>query len=327
MTLAEAWKQIKAMKGADSFAPQQVYSILSDLGIFKEDHKIRLPVRFALSYGVWNAYLSGNITDSYSQRLKLSLQNDGFSDIVISEVISSITSYNSGNGSCNSQSIKNDHNEPNSYAPSLGNYDIRFMGINLGESVDSFRHILVSKRFRNIAIKKYSGLVMMYKEQNGDMTDYENILWEEYEGRFAEQDCMSLVLFASPITQKVYRIDVKFRYSNDKEGSYGRRYIYDIYLFFKDLLNEKYGTPYQELSVDLSKTARNNEGRGVTYNDGKTELSLVIENALPNTNYYQTVLRYTRFDLTPLVVSEKSQQILLNEEREKTNRKNLLSEI
>lgn len=205
-------------------------------------------------------------------------------------------------------------------------YEILFMGLHLGEHIDTFKKVLYSKRFRSLSSYRYSGLVNMYKDKGGDMSDYELVQWEEYEGKFADQDCMSLVLFATPITHRVFRVDVKMRYSEDKDGEYGRDYIYKRYAFFHDLLTSKYGLPLHEATVDLSASAESNEGCGIIYNDGKTTLTLMIENALPYSHYYHAVLSYSLNDV-PTLALEKAQKTAIIDNENKAHRQQLLSDV
>lgn len=222
-------------------------------------------------------------------------------------------------------SKENVSSSPTKIPPKVA-YEILFMGLQLGEHIDIFKRVLYSKRFRSLSFIRYRGLVNMYKDQGGDMTDYELVDWEEYEGQFADQDCMSLVLFATPITHRVFRVDVKMRYSQDKDGEYGRDYIYKRYTFFHDLLTSKYGLPLHEATVDLSASAESNEGCGIIYNDGKTTLTLMIENALPSTHYYHAVLHYSLNDV-PTLALEKTQKAAIIDNENKAHRQQLLSDI
>ncbi len=97
-------------------------------------------------------------------------------------------------------------------------------------------------------------------------------------------------------------------------------------MYLNDLLTSKYGTPINELPVDLSLGACSNEGKGLTYNDGETTLTLTIEQALPSTNYFQVVLRYSRNNVQTLTL-EKRQQQSINIANEQAHRQQLMSDV
>ena len=88
MILSDAWLNILDLEGPEKLNHNQVYSILADLGVFKETPKIRLVVKIALENGLW-----GLITSQPSEiqvlDLKLKLQNEGFANDVIDIIIGS----------------------------------------------------------------------------------------------------------------------------------------------------------------------------------------------------------------------------------------------
>lgn len=88
MNLSDALLNILDIEGSDKFNHNQIYSILADMGVFKETPKIRLIVKIALENGLW-----GLITTQPSEiqvlDFKLRLQNEGFANDVIDTIIGS----------------------------------------------------------------------------------------------------------------------------------------------------------------------------------------------------------------------------------------------
>jgi hypothetical protein len=89
MTLEDALLEILVMNNAETFTSSQVYSILSDLGVFKSNPKLKIVLKIALEYGLWNMIVAK--ADSYKvDILKTKLENDGFADSVITEIIATL---------------------------------------------------------------------------------------------------------------------------------------------------------------------------------------------------------------------------------------------
>lgn len=86
MTLEDALLEILVMNNAETFTSSQVYSILSDLGVFKSNPKLKIVLKIALEYGLWNMIVAK--ADSYKvDILKTKLENDGFTDSIIAEIL------------------------------------------------------------------------------------------------------------------------------------------------------------------------------------------------------------------------------------------------
>ncbi|MDE5849616.1 MAG: hypothetical protein K2H38_05700, partial [Muribaculaceae bacterium] len=80
MKLDEAWLKIKGMENSNRFKPNQIYSLLADLGVFKTNPRLRLVLKSALLYDLWVIILSEDISISEIDLLKTKLLYDGFSD-------------------------------------------------------------------------------------------------------------------------------------------------------------------------------------------------------------------------------------------------------
>lgn len=161
MTLAEAWKEIKIMKGAQNFAPRLVYSILDDLGVFKgSSERMRLVVRDALKHGLWGVILNSS---KDFDKIKSALNYDGFADNVISQLEDSISFYVGipnrempfKSHDCYNEEKVEQFDKPlvketlSSASCHLNNKTVPFcfVGIPIGESITTFRSNLPAKGF------------------------------------------------------------------------------------------------------------------------------------------------------------------------------------
>lgn len=88
MILSDAWLNILELEGSEKYNHNQIYSILADLGVFKETPRIRLVVKIALEYGLWNL-ITSQPSEVQVLDLKLRLQNEGFANDVINTIIGS----------------------------------------------------------------------------------------------------------------------------------------------------------------------------------------------------------------------------------------------
>ncbi len=331
MTLSKAFTFLINNYGIECFLGSNLVSILNDLTDYEGNRAAKSLLREFVVNHTLSEFITRCDNDSLERVRQKALIEYGFNKRITEYVISSIAEATGISIVVpENEPIENiapkDEPTPSCHPPHNVSYIIQFMGLHLGEHINDFNNALRYKGFRSKYKGRFAGLVSMYKEHGGDMSDYELVHWEEYEGQFADQDCMSLVLFATPITNKVYRVDVKMRYSEDKAGKYGLDYLYKRYSFFYDLLTSKYGTPTHESSVDISSSANSNEGKGLTYNDGKTTLSLTIEQALPSTNYFQVVLHYLSNNV-PTLTLEKNQQKAINNANEQAHRQQLMSDV
>lgn len=331
MTLSKAFTFLINNYGIECFLGSNLVSILNDLTDYEGNRAAKSLLREFVVNHTLSEFITRCDSDSLERVRQKALIEYGFNERITEYVISSIAEATgisivfSEDEPIENKAPKNEPS-PSCHSSQNVSYIIQFMGLHLGAHVSEFNNVLKSKGFRCIYKGRFAGLVSMYKEHGGDMSDYDLVDWEEYEGQFADQDCMSLVLFATPITHKVYRVDVKMRYSEDKAGKYGLDYLYKRYSFFYDLLTSKYGTPTHKNPVDISLAANSNEGKGLTYNDGKTTLTLTIEQALPSTNYFQVVLRYSSNNV-PTLTLEKRQQQSINIANEQAHRQQLMSDV
>lgn len=88
MKLSEAWGYIEKERKTTSITSANVYSILTDLGVFRETPKIKFAMKSALSYGLYDL-VYGSATDLDISELKFKIANEGFSDETIMEIINS----------------------------------------------------------------------------------------------------------------------------------------------------------------------------------------------------------------------------------------------
>ena len=331
MKLSEAFTFLINNYGIECLIGSNLVSILNDLTDYEGNRAAKSLLREFVVNHTLSEFITCPEKDSLERVRQKTLIEYGFNEKITEYIISSLAEATGISVIDDSDAVienkLQERESSSSSQPSTNkSYKIQFMGLCLGLHMNDFKNMLRSKRFISINKAPYNGLVGMYQEQGGDMADYELVDWEEFKGQFVDQDCMSLVLFATPITHRVYRVDVKMRYSEDKAGKYGLDYLYNRYSFFYDLLTSKYGTPINERPVDLSLGARSNEGNGLTYNDGETSLTLKIEQALPSTNYFQVVLRYSS-NKVPTLTLEKNQQQAINIANEQAHRQQLMSDL
>lgn len=89
MTLQEAWYSIIGMDNSERMSSSQIFSILCDYGVFTTFPKLRIAVKTALNYGLWDLVSSKNTNVQISQ-LRAKLENDGFANGVIDDIVESI---------------------------------------------------------------------------------------------------------------------------------------------------------------------------------------------------------------------------------------------
>ena len=134
MKLEDAWLTLLDMDTTVVRTPSQIYSILSDLGVFKDYPKIRLAVNSALQNGLWELVSSNSVSQTDIDKLKSSLEYDGFSDVIIDEIINSFyTSPKSGSNNSQQPAPSQTQNNANSKPSSL-----TFLGIHLGCKLEEF---------------------------------------------------------------------------------------------------------------------------------------------------------------------------------------------
>lgn len=89
MTLQEAWYKIIGIDNSERMSSSQIFSILCDYGVFTTFPKLRIAVKTSLNYGLWDLVYSKNTNVQISQ-LRSKLENDGFANGVIDDIIESI---------------------------------------------------------------------------------------------------------------------------------------------------------------------------------------------------------------------------------------------
>lgn len=230
MTLAEAWEEIRIMRGAQTFAPRLVYSILDDLGVFKEFPRMRLVVRDALKHGLWCVII--NSTKNFD-KIKSALNYDGFADNVISQLEDSVSTYvglSSGEKPFKSQGSHTEEDEERFGEPlakerSCSNTESNpfcFAGIQIGESIKTFRSSLPGKGFT------------LEHPQNT-----EGEFCYAFYGNLAGFSTSAAVYY-SDVTKIVYKIDIEIIESTG---------MWDKYDKAKECINmytSKYGVPQKQ---------------------------------------------------------------------------------
>lgn len=133
MKLEDAWLTLLDMDTTVVRTPSQIYSMLSDLGVFKDYPKIRLAVNSALQNGLWELVSSNSISQTDIDKLKSNLKYDGFSNVIIDEIINSF--YTSPQSGINSHQSVHLQTPNNAY---LKPSSLSFLGIPLGCKLDDF---------------------------------------------------------------------------------------------------------------------------------------------------------------------------------------------
>lgn len=147
MKLEDAWLTLLDMDTTIVRTPSQIYSILSDLGVFKDYPKIRLAVNSALQNGLWELVSSNSVSQTDIDKLKSGLEYDGFSDVIINEIINSFyTSPKSGSNNSQQPAPSQTQNNANSKPSSL-----TFLGIPLGCKLEEF----MAKLPKGFRIRQY----------------------------------------------------------------------------------------------------------------------------------------------------------------------------
>lgn len=229
MNIAEAWEEIRIMRGARNFTPKLVYSILDDLGVFKEVPRMRLVVRDALKHGLWCVII--NSTRNFD-KIKLALNYDGFSDNVISQLEDSVSKYvgvgiSSGEKKLKAQDCHTEENEERFGEPWVNDCSCSnnksnpfcFAGIQIGESITTFRSNLPKK-----------GFTIEHPQ------DTEGEFCYAFYGNLAGFSTSAAVYY-SEVTKIVYKIDIEIIESTG---------MWDKYDKAKECINmytSKYGMP------------------------------------------------------------------------------------
>lgn len=109
MTLQEAWYKLLDLDNFNKLSPSQVFSILSDFGVFTVYPKLKIAIKTALNYGLWNIVIK---TDNAHQIsiLRSKLENDGFADNVIDDIIASFIRVNNKPTIIGSENLTNIQN-------------------------------------------------------------------------------------------------------------------------------------------------------------------------------------------------------------------------
>lgn len=85
LKLKQGWHKLFELEGYQKMTSDQIVSILSDFGVFREMPHLKLCVKMALEYGALELINTCKLSDLRLHRLKLKLQNDGFSENVLKD--------------------------------------------------------------------------------------------------------------------------------------------------------------------------------------------------------------------------------------------------
>lgn len=230
MTLTKAWIEIKQMNGSKSFDAKKIYSILDDFGVFKEMPRMRLVVKSALKYGIWNVIVMDNNSSNIRDIVNCKLRYDGFSEEIINLLNETFIKNQAVQHDNPSESIaksdkdyKQSEDRPTEiqiHQPSA----LSFMGIPLGEKISIFNDKLTKNGFTN---------------KKSHVIDCEHTF--EFIGKFAGMNDCKVTLFYSISSMIVYKVEVS------KTKTF-RGYAVD-YNHILDLYVSKYG-PSKTLLVD-----------------------------------------------------------------------------
>lgn len=225
MKLEDAWLKIMEMENSERFTPNQIHSILSDLGIFKANPRIRLVIKSALAHNLWNLVCKSIISSSEIHLLKNKLDYDGFSLETINELISSFY-IDKKEGQCQASNIrykdKKDNKSTELNKATQGN-KLMFMGVALGSSLSEFKKVIGStyqlyNRYIGVARENYIG----------------------YTGSFACIKNCEIKIFFDKNTEKVYKICITSKNIFNRNIEYKKSL--EIYTL-------KYGTPDEKSTI------------------------------------------------------------------------------
>lgn len=243
MKLEDAWLTLLDMDTTVVRTPSQIYSILSDLGVFKDYPKIRSAVNSALQNGLWELVSSNSISQTDIDKLKSGLEYDGFSDVIINEIINSFyTSPQSGGNNSQQPAPSQTQNNANSKPSSL-----TFLGIPLGCKLEEF----IAKLPKDYRIDNYDSKFHIKdedvkywlfdfqdsKERGVEMLKYVSKV--AYYGDFAGLENCIIDIYYCPFSEIVYKITI-----------WNNRVSDTIFNTISQAYTSKYGTPTNEYDSD-----------------------------------------------------------------------------
>lgn len=200
MKLEEAWLKIIEMENCNRFKPNQILSILADLGVFRTNPRIRLVVKDALSYNLWDLILKSRVEPSDIMYITSKLKYDGFSQQVINKLIDSFYKDSSPRGR------RLDNSTHNSSCQSITTVSKKEVGLTQNERSQYglfFNGIALGSNLTEFSSK----MMLMYKfiKVIDHVTDASI---EQYSGSFANwKDCI-ISLYFDKDTQRVYKITI-----------------------------------------------------------------------------------------------------------------------
>lgn len=196
MKLEEAWIIIKDMKDSNRFNPNQIYSILADMGIFKDNPRFRLVIKSALYYNLWDIIIASSISNALISKLKSKLLYDGFSNEVIDDLLCSFQK----SIPVSLEDLKNEKRyspeQSDKYVNNLSNSHIVFLGKELGCSESEMINHLKNRGFRHIGFS-YDGTRA------------------EYSGSFLGYINSVVAIWKTPKTKIVYKIEIRVKAKSD----------------------------------------------------------------------------------------------------------------
>lgn len=261
MKLEDAWLTLLDMDTTVIRTPSQIYSILSDLGVFKDYPKIRLAVNSALQNGLWELVSSNSVSQTDIDKLKSGLEYDGFSDVIINEIINSFYKPAQSNNNCQPSETPQNPQKLNSNPSSL-----TFLGIPLGCKLEDF----LSKLPKDYDIDQdHSKFHITDKDIKYWLFDYKQSNKEGIErlkndssvicyGNFAGLEDCDITIYYCPFSEIVYKISIwNSRVSSDT-----------IFKTICQAYTNKYGTPRKIFDSDIKYIISKFESIEISYLNG-----------------------------------------------------------
>lgn len=175
MELADAWLKILGMENCDRFNSNQIHSILADLGVFKTNPRVRLVLKTALTYGLWDIIINYRESGNKVDILRLKLQNDGYSETIVYEILRSFSSYSFKKDTPNSKVGL--HQCPIEDNKTTIQSHISFLGKELGCDIKEMVAFLVNRGFKRININDTPKRISL-KGTFAGIDDCEVFIWK-----------------------------------------------------------------------------------------------------------------------------------------------------
>ncbi|MCH5228194.1 MAG: hypothetical protein J1F16_10360 [Muribaculaceae bacterium] len=247
MTISESLSKLCELDDYKNLSNSQIYSILSDYGVFNEYPKFRLALKAAIDYGLWQLLKFGAKSNEIFV-LNTKLLNDGFNEQVVQEIINCLSLASNVHNS-DSSCIDGQKFDKRNIASYHGYNHIKFWGTNLGQNIDCIDKYLKEK-----------GYVFSKYNDSKDVKKLYNALGrtEMFLGYGS-----GIYVYESPYSKSVYKIEVYLSKAITKTLM--------IYNELHPLLIQKYGIPYRD--DDIRKYGPQ-EGKGIFFEIPEGRISM-----------------------------------------------------